>query len=99
MNWKKYIFKMSICLSHGNSYWDPKLQKSVDTLDWKRVEEDHIEIVTAPDIYAAEELAHARTIWYGVLNGWEGVCIWRVIGDKIETEEDAENFLDKWENK
>ena len=27
MNWKKYIFKMSICLSRGNSYWDPKLQK------------------------------------------------------------------------
>lgn len=96
MNWNTYVFKTAIILSRGNSYWDPQLQKEISTPDWKRVEEDHIDVVVAPDIYSAEELAHIRTLEYGVQNGWEGVCIWRVIAEPIETEDDIDAFLDKW---
>ena len=96
MNWNTYVFKTAIILSRGNSYWDPQLQKEISTPDWKRVEEDHIDVVVAPDIYSAEELAHIRTLEYGVQNGWDGVCIWRVIAEPIETEDDIDAFLDKW---
>ncbi len=98
MNWNTYVFKTCITLTKGNSYWDPQLQKEISTPDWKMVEEDHIDVVVAPDIYSAEELAHIRTLEYGVQNGWDGVCIWRVIADKIETEDDIDAFLDKWAN-
>ena len=96
MNWNTYVFKTAIILSRGNSYWDPQLQKEISTPDWKRVEEDHIDVVVAPDIYSAEQLAHIRTLEYGVQNGWDGVCIWRVIAEPIETEDDIDTFLDKW---
>lgn len=98
MNWNTYVFKTAIILSRGNSYWDPQLQKEISTPDWKRVEEDHIDVVVAPDIYSAEQLAHIRTLEYGVQNGWDGVCIWRVIAEPIETEDDIDAFLDKWAN-
>lgn len=98
MNWNTYVFKTAITLSRGNSYWDPQLQKEISTPDWKRVEEDHIDVVVAPDIYSAEQLAHIRTLEYGVQNGWDGVCIWRVIAEPIETEDDIDAFLDKWAN-
>lgn len=98
MNWNTYVFKTCITLTRGNSYWDPQLQKEISTPDWKMVEEDHIDVVVAPDIYSAEQLAHIRTLEYGVQNGWDGVCIWRVIANKIKTEDDIDAFLDKWAN-
>lgn len=97
MNWKKFVFKTCITLFKGNSYWDPDLQKEISTPDWKHVEEDFIDVVVAPDIYSAEELAHIRALEYGVLNGWESVCIWRVIAEPVKTDEDVEAFLAKWE--
>lgn len=30
--------------------------------------------------------------------GEDGVCIWRVIANKIETEDDIDAFLGKWAN-
>ena len=96
MNWNTYVFKTCITLSRGNSYWDPQLQQEISTPDWKRVEEDHIDVIVAPDIYSAEELAHIRTLEYGVQSGWDGVCIWRVIAEPIKTEDDIDAFLDKW---
>lgn len=98
MNWNTYVFKTCITLSTGNACWDPRLQQTVKTPDWRRVDEDHIDVVRAPDIYSAEQLAHIRTILYGVQNGWEGVCIWRVIAEPINSEDDIDAFLEKWKD-
>lgn len=97
MNWNKYVFKTCVTLSTGSSRWDPTLQKSISTPDWRRVEEELIDVIVAPDIYAAERLAHTRALEYGVQNGWEGVCIWRVIAEPVETDDDVEAFISKFE--
>lgn len=89
----KYVFKTCITLSRGKAWWDGTLQKSFSTPDWKRVEEDLFEVITAPDIYAAERLAHNRAVEYGVQNGWESVSIWRVIGEPIDADADEEEDL------
>jgi hypothetical protein len=98
MNWNTYVFKTSITLSTGNSRWDPHLQKTVKTRNWRRVDEDHIDVVHAPDIYSAEQLARIRTILYGMQNGWEGVCIWRVIAEPIDSKDSIGAFLEKWKD-
>lgn len=98
MNWNTFIFKINIGLHRGRSYWDPHLQKTISTPDWRRVEEEFIDVVCAPDITAAERLAHIHAIEYGIANDWEGVCVWRVIGEPIKGEDDIDSFLYKWEN-
>ena len=66
--------------------------------DYCRVEEEFIDVVCAPDITAAERLAHIHAIEYGIANDWEGVCVWRVIGEPLKGEDDIDSFLDKWAN-
>ena len=98
MNWNTFIFKINIGLHRGRAYWDPRLKKTISTPDWRRVEEEFIDVVCAPDITAAERLAHIHAVEYGIANDWEGVCVWRVIGEPLKGEDDIDSFLGKWEN-
>lgn len=72
MNWPMFKFTMCAVVKKGNADFPET---------FVRMEEERVDYVYAPDVYAAEQFVYRRWEEVARQQGWDRISIWRTMAE------------------